>query len=50
MIQTVSTIMQLFKGSYFSVAAAVVQDIYDLIRLSRTAQRSELFHLLQSEA
>ena len=50
MIQTVSTNMQLFKGSYFSVAAAVVQDIYDLIRLSRTAQRSELFHLLQSEA
>ena len=50
MIQTVSTVMQLFKGSYFSVAAGSIH-IYDLIRLSRTAQRCELsvFHLLQSQ-
>ena len=40
--------MQLFKGSYLSVAAGL--DIYDLIWLSRTAQcRCIMFHLLQSE-
>ena len=35
MIQTQSTVMQLFKGSYFSVVAAA--SIFDLIRLSQTA-------------
>ena len=49
MIQTLTTVMQLFKGSYFSMSA-----VYELIRVSRTVQCTyfttyELFHLLQSE-
>ena len=38
MVQTLSTVMQLFKGSYFSVGAASVQDFSALIRPSRTVQ------------
>ena len=37
MIQTLSTVMQLFKGSFFSMGAASRRD---LIRLSRTVQHT----------
>ena len=39
MVETVSTVMQLLKGLYFSVAAG---SRHNVIRLSRTAQCSEL--------
>ena len=49
MVEMLSTVMQLFKGSYFSVPL-LVQDLYDPTQLSRTAQRTWImFHPLQSE-
>ena len=38
MIQSLCTVMQPFKGSYFTWM--LIQDISDLIRLSRTVQRT----------
>ena len=38
MIQTLSTVMELFKGSY--LVWVLLQDISDLIRLSWTVQRT----------
>ena len=38
MIERLCTVIQLFKGSYFSVCVVLLQDISDLIQLSGTVQ------------
>ena len=48
MIQTVSTVMQLFKGSYFSVAAGL-RHLWPNSAIASRTTYVKMFHLLQSE-